>query len=83
MGWSMKTIGEIGSIDKTISIPWISLIQTGNKVISQPNFAASKWEEEEGISNTDYIFDNRYFRRDMYYKFMVLAGGGFLMMLSK
>jgi hypothetical protein len=86
---SIRTGSQI--VDKTLRLPRLTLVQTGNKVVTQPNFAAvesllgddgdedidpnilridwrsqqmatiSDWEEDNGMFNTDWIFDDRYF----------------------
>ena len=87
---SIKTGSQI--IDKTVMLPRMTLIQVGNKVVTQPDFAAvesllgdesgddeidpnvirvdwrsqqvatmSKWEEDNGMFVTNFLFDDRYF----------------------
>ena len=80
------------NIDKTLTLPRLTLTQTGNKVLTQPNIGAvesllgdesgdeevdpnvlridwrslqmttiSRWEEDNGMFNTNWISDDRYF----------------------
>ena len=80
------------NIDKTLTLPRLTLTQTGNTVLTQPNIGAvesllgdesgdeevdpnvlridwrslqmttiSRWEEDNGLFNTNWISDDRYF----------------------